>query len=299
MTTLGLDYWRKQQVKASRKLRDLIETAAPVVAPGAYDGLSARLVQQAGFPAVYITGGGMARSLGMPDLGLMSLTDIVSRLETIVDAVDIPVIGDADTGHGNALNAQHTMRAFERAGIAGCHLEDQSFPKRCGHYDDKSIVSQAEMAQKIRAMKDACQDPDFVLIARTDALAVEGYDKAIERGHAYMEAGADMIFIEAPTSVEEIEKIAKDLPYPKLINMFHGGKTPLVAANRLGELGYSLVIIPSDTQRAAIKAMQDTLAAIARDGHSGGLEDRMVSFNEREQIIGTPDYLELDKRYSA
>src|SRR3546814_830722 len=190
-------------------------------------------------------------------LGLMSLTEIVGRLESIVDAVDIPVIGDADTGHGNALNAQHAMRAFERAGIAGCHLEDKVFPKRCGHYDDKAIVSQAEMAQKIRAVKDASHDPDFVLIARTDALAVEGYDKAIERGHAYMEAGADMIFIEAPTSVEQIERIAKDLPYPKLNNMFHGGKTQLVGSDRLGELGYSLVIIHSDPQRAAHKAMQE------------------------------------------
>src|SRR3546814_140513 len=142
----------------------------------------------------------MARSMGIPDLGLMSLTEIVGRLESIVDAVDIPVIGDADTGHGNALNAQHAMRAFERAGIAGCHLEDQVFPKRCGHYDDKAIVSQAEMAQKIRAVKDASHDPDFVLIARTDALAVEGYDKAIARGHAYIEAGADMIRSEEHTS---------------------------------------------------------------------------------------------------
>jgi 2-methylisocitrate lyase-like PEP mutase family enzyme len=286
-------------VKASRKLRDLIATAAPVVAPGAYDGLSARLVEQAGFPAVYVTGGGMARSMGMPDLGLMSLTDIVGRLESIVDAVDIPVVGDADTGHGNALNAQHTMRAFERAGLAGCHLEDQTFPKRCGHYDDKSIVAQTEMAQKIRAMKDASHDPDFVLIARTDALAVEGYEKAIERGHAYMEAGADMIFIEAPTTVEQIERIAKDLPYPKLINMFAGGKTPLIAADRLGELGYSLVIIPSDTQRAAIRAMQETLMAITRDGHSGALQDRMVTFAQREEIIGTAAYLERDKRCSV
>lgn len=286
-------------MKASRKLRDLIATAAPVVAPGAYDGLSARLVEQAGFPAVYVTGGGMARSMGMPDLGLMSLTEIVGRLESIVDAVDIPVVGDADTGHGNALNAQHTMRAFERAGLAGCHLEDQTFPKRCGHYDDKGIVSQAEMVQKIRAMKDASHDPDFVLIARTDALAVEGYEKAIERGHTYMEAGADMIFIEAPTTVEQIERIAKDLPYPKLINMFAGGKTPLIAADRLGGLGYSLVIIPSDTQRAAIRAMQETLTAIARDGHSDALQDRMVTFAQREEIIGTAAYLERDKHYSA
>lgn len=286
-------------MKASSRLRQLMQTAAPVVAPGAYDGISAKLVEQAGFPAVYATGGGMARSTGVPDLGLMSLAEIISRLETMVDAVSIPLIGDADTGHGNALNAQHAVRAFQRAGVAGFHLEDQMFPKRCGHYDDKSIVPSSEMVQKIKAVKDASEDPDFVLIARTDGLAVEGYDKTIERGHAYAEAGADVIFVEAPTSVEQIEQIAKDLPYPKLINMFHGGKTPLVAADRLGELGYSLVIIPSDTQRAAIKAMQDTLAAIAQDGHSGGMEDRMVTFKQREEIIGTADYLARDKKYAA
>lgn len=286
-------------MKASSRLRQLMQTAAPVVAPGAYDGISAKLVEQAGFPAVYATGGGMARSTGVPDLGLMSLAEIISRLETMVDAVSIPLIGDADTGHGNALNAQHAVRAFQRAGVAGFHLEDQMFPKRCGHYDDKSIVPSSEMVQKIKAVKDASEDPDFVLIARTDGLAVEGYDRTIERGHAYAEAGADVIFVEAPTSVEQIEQIAKDLPYPKLINMFHGGKTPLVSADRLGELGYSLVIIPSDTQRAAIKAMQDTLAAIAQDGHSGAMEDRMVTFKQREEIIGTADYLARDKKYAA
>lgn len=286
-------------MKASSKLRELMKTAAPVIAPGAYDGISARLVEQAGFPAVYATGGGMARSTGIPDLGLMSLSDIISRLETMVDAVSIPLIGDADTGHGNALNAQHAVRAFQRVGVAGVHLEDQVFPKRCGHYDDKSIVSTHEMVQKIKAVKDASEDPDFVLIARTDGLAVEGYDKTIERGNAYMEAGADVIFVEAPTSVEQIERIAKDLPYPKLINMFHGGKTPLVATDRLGELGYDLVIIPSDTQRAAIKAMQETLAAIAKDGHSGAMQDHMVTFKQREEIIGTAAYLERDKKYAA
>lgn len=286
-------------MKASTKLRELMKSSAPVVAPGAYDGISAKLVEMAGFPAVYSTGGGIARSLGIPDLGLMSHSDIVERLEFMVDAIGIPLIGDADTGHGNALNAQHTVRAFVRAGVAGFHLEDQKFPKRCGHYDDKSIVSSKEMEQKIKAVKDACPDPDFVLIARTDALAVEGYEKTIERGHAYMEAGADVIFVEAPTSIEQIEQIAKDLPYPKLINMFHSGKTPLMPTDRLGELGYDLVIIPSDTQRAAIKAMQDTLAAIKADGHSGAMQDRMVSFKDREVIIGTAEYLERDKLYAS
>ncbi len=283
----------------ARRLRELMQNESPVVAPGAFDGLSARLVEQAGFPAVYATGGGIARSNGIPDLGLMSLDEIVKRLESMVEVVDIPLIGDADTGHGNALNAQKTARAFERIGVAGFHLEDQVFPKKCGHYEDKSIVPQKEMTQKLRAVKDAFHDPDTVLIARTDGLAVEGYGPTIERAHAYMEAGADAIFVEAPTSEEQIEQIARDLPQPKLINMFHGGKTPLMPVDRLGELGYSLVIIPSDTQRAAIKGMQDTLAAIRRDGHSASMQDRMVTFKGREEVIRTADYLALDEKYGA
>ncbi|MEX0387048.1 isocitrate lyase/PEP mutase family protein [Spiribacter onubensis] len=283
----------------ARRLRELMQNEPPVVAPGAFDGLSARLVEQAGFPAVYATGGGIARSNGIPDLGLMSLDEIVKRLESMVEVVDIPLIGDADTGHGNALNAQKTARAFERAGVAGFHLEDQVFPKKCGHYEDKSIVPQKEMTQKLRAVKDAFHDSDTVLIARTDGLAVEGYGPTIERAHAYMEAGADAIFVEAPTSEEQIEQIARDLPQPKLINMFHGGKTPLMPVDRLGELGYSLVIIPSDTQRAAIKGMQDTLAAIRRDGHSASMQDRMVTFKGREEVIRTAEYLALDDKYGA
>ncbi|RAI02086.1 isocitrate lyase [Acuticoccus sediminis] len=282
----------------STKLRQLMTESAPVVAPGAYDGLSARLVERAGFPAVYASGGAISRSTGLPDLGLISMNEIVARLQQMVDAISVPLIADADTGYGNALNVQHAVRAFQRAGVAGIHLEDQTFPKRCGHYDDKSIVSTREMAQKLKAVKDASGD-DFVLIARTDALAVEGYERTIERSHAYMEAGADVIFVEAPTSVEQIESIAKDLPYPKLINMFASGKTPLMPAERLGELGYAIVIIPSDTQRAAIGAMMRTLDAIKRDGDSGALQNEMASFRDREVIIGTDDYMALDKQYAA
>ncbi|WP_226575748.1 isocitrate lyase/PEP mutase family protein [Acuticoccus sediminis] len=282
----------------STKLRQLMTESAPVVAPGAYDGLSARLVERAGFPAVYASGGAISRSTGLPDLGLISMNEIVARLQQMVDAISVPLIADADTGYGNALNVQHAVRAFQRAGVAGIHLEDQTFPKRCGHYDDKSIVSTREMAQKLKAVKDASGD-DFVLIARTDALAVEGYERTIERSHAYMEAGADVIFVEAPTSVEQIESIAKDLPYPKLINMFASGKTPLMPAERLGELGYAIVIIPSDTQRAAIGAMMRTLDAIKRDGDSGALQNEMASFRDREVIIGTDAYMALDKQYAA
>jgi 2-methylisocitrate lyase-like PEP mutase family enzyme len=286
-------------MKSSTRLRQLMAGGGPVVAPGGYDGLSAKMIERAGFPAVYASGGAIARSTGIPDLGLMSMAEITDRLATMVDAVGIPIIADADTGYGNALNAQHMVRAFERAGVAGFHLEDQQFPKRCGHYDDKSIVPVREMTQKIRAVKDAATDPDLVLIARTDGLAVEGFEATIDRSHAYMEAGADVIFVEAPTSVEQIEKIAELLPYPKLVNMFAGGKTPLIPTDRLGELGYSLVIIPSDLQRAAIFAMEQTLAAIRRDGSSAAFQNSMVTFGDREEIIGTKKWLARDKAYAV
>jgi 2-methylisocitrate lyase-like PEP mutase family enzyme len=216
-----------------------------------------------------------------------------------VDVVDAPIVADADTGYGNALNAQAAARAFERAGVAAFHLEDQTFPKKCGHYDDKSLVPVAEMVQKLKAVRDALFDPDFVVIARTDAIAVEGFNAAIDRAGAYREAGADMLFVEAPTSEDEIARIAKLVSGWKLINMFEGGKTPLLPAPRLEQLGYHLVIIPSDTQRAAIKATQRVLAAIARDGSSGSMRGDMVSFKEREALIDTDGYLERDKRYAS
>jgi 2-methylisocitrate lyase-like PEP mutase family enzyme len=286
-------------MRASNQLRELLRAGDVVVAPGVWDGLSARLVARAGFPAAYATGGGIARSMGYPDLGLLSLSEIASRLANIVEHAGVPVIADADTGYGNALNAQRAVREFERAGVAALHLEDQTFPKRCGHYDDKSVVPAAEMAQKLRAARDALTDSDIVLIARTDALAVEGLDAAVERAQAYAAAGADVIFIEAPVSVEQIEAIAQRVPQPKLINMFQGGKTPLVPVARLKALGYQIVIIPSDLQRAAIRAMDDVLAAIARDGSSAALAERMASFNEREAVVDTAAYLARDAKYAG
>ena len=286
-------------MRATSKLRSLLAAGRTVVAPGAFDGLSARLVEQAGFPAVYASGGAIARSCGIPDLGLLSPDEIVARIASMVDVVTIPVIADADTGYGNALNAQRAARAFERAGVAAFHLEDQAFPKKCGHYDDKALVSADEMGQKLRAVRDALQDPDFVVIARTDAIAVEGFTAALERAAAYIEAGADMIFVEAPRSENEIAEIARCLPGWKLINMFQGGKSPLMPVARLEELGYHLVIIPSDTQRVAIKAMQRVLAEIARDGSSAALNAEMATFQEREGVVDTMGFLDLDKRYAS
>jgi 2-methylisocitrate lyase-like PEP mutase family enzyme len=211
----------------------------------------------------------------------------------------VPVIADADTGYGNALTAQRAARAFERAGVAAFHLEDQVFPKKCGHYDDKALVPTAEMVQRLHAVRDALHDPDFTVIGRTDSIAVEGFEAALDRAAAYIEAGADMIFVEAPTTEVEIAEIARRLPGYKLINIFHGGKTPLLPAARLQQLGYHVVIIPSDTQRAAIRAMQRVLAVIARDGSAAAVIEDLASFAEREAVVDTAGYLARDKRYGA
>jgi 2-methylisocitrate lyase-like PEP mutase family enzyme len=286
-------------VRATTRLKNMLSENHIVVAPGAYDGLSARLVEQAGFPAVYASGGAIARSTGVPDMGLISPDEIIVRLSEMVEAVNVPLIADADTGYGNALSAQRAARAFERAGVAAFHLEDQTFPKKCGHYDDKGLVPTTEMVQKLHAVRDALTDPDFIVIARTDAIAVEGYEAALARAAAYLEAGADMVFVEAPTTEHQIADIAKRLAGYKLINMFHGGKTPLLEVSKLQQFGYHVVIIPSDTQRAAIKAMQRVLAAIARDGSAAAMIDDMASFKEREAIIGTENFIARDKKYSS
>jgi 2-methylisocitrate lyase-like PEP mutase family enzyme len=286
-------------MRATTRLRELLARDAILVAPGAYDALSARLIARAGFEAVYATGGGIARSAGYPDLGLLGMSEVADRMAAIAEHAGRPVIADADTGYGNALNVQRVVRAFERAGVAALHLEDQQFPKRCGHYDDKRVIPAAEMAQKLRAARDAATDPDLVLIARTDALTLEGLDGAIARAGIYAEAGADVIFVEAPTTERDIEAIARRVAQPKLINMFEGGKTPLVPLARLQALGYRIVIIPSDLQRAAIRAMEDALRAIARDGNSAALASRMASFAEREAIVDTDDYLERGRRYDG
>ncbi|WP_455913130.1 isocitrate lyase/PEP mutase family protein [Pseudomonas syringae] len=282
-------------MKKTTRLRVLLSRGDSVIAPGAYDGLSARLVEIAGFEAVYASGGAIARSTALPDIGLLSFSEVLERIEKIVDACDLPVIADADTGFGGAANVQRTVRAFEKAGVAGLHIEDQSFPKRCGHLDDKALIDVAEMCSKIRIARQALRDPDLVIIARTDAIAVEGFEAALNRAQRYVEAGADMIFVEAPQTTEQIREIAMRVPGHKLMNMFYGGKTPLMPIEELTSLGYQLVIIPSDLQRASIHAMQRTLAEIKRTGDSGALAKHLTTFKEREDIVQTNRYLSLDK----
>jgi 2-methylisocitrate lyase-like PEP mutase family enzyme len=284
---------------AASKLRGLLASSDLLVAPGVFDGLSARLVELAGFSVVYGSGGAVSRAVGLPDIGLLSLTEVTERMSRIVDATDLPVIADADTGFGNEINVRRTAQEFTRIGVAAFHLEDQTFPKRCGHLNDKTVIPTDEMAQKIKVAKDVVGDTGPLVIARTDAIACEGFDAALERAHAYDEAGADVIFVEAPESEGQIEAVGAISAKPKLINMFSGGKTPVVPTDRLRSYGYQIVIIPSDLQRAAIRAMQTTLAAILRDGNSDAVEDRLVSFSERERIARTEEFLALGELHAS
>jgi 2-methylisocitrate lyase-like PEP mutase family enzyme len=271
-------------------LRKLISQKQTIIAPGAFDGLSARLVEQSGFSAIYASGGAIARSCGFPDIGLICFSEVLQRLQHMREVTTIPIIADADTGFGNEVNVRRTIKEYKRIGIEACHIEDQVFPKRCGHLDGKLLIPTEEMALKVKAAKETAGD-EFLIIARTDAIAVEGFDQAIERANAYADAGADIIFVEAPTTEVQIEEIASKVKAPKLINMFHGGKTPVIPVDKLKQLGYQIVIIPSDLQRAAIKSMQHTLNAIKQDGDSSSISDQLATFNERENIIDTKSYL--------
>jgi 2,3-dimethylmalate lyase len=283
------------------QLRELIGGPSPVLAPGCYDALSARLVEEAGFAAVYMTGfGSSAGYLGRPDVGLMTMTEMVDNARRIVDAVDIPVIADADTGYGNPINVIRTVQAYERAGVAAIHMEDQVAPKKCGHMEGKQVISPAEMAAKIRAAADARSSPDFLLIARTDARAVEGLDAAIERARLYREAGADILFVEAPQSEAEIRALAAAFPkVPLLFNYAEGGKTPAVAHSLLAELGFAIIIFPISTMLAATKAMRGVLKKIKDDGSPIGFLSDLPRFGDFVDFIGLPEILELEQRYEV
>ena len=283
----------------ARQFRRLIESDRAILAPGVFDATSARLVERAGFECVHASGGAIARSMGFPDLGLIGLGEMIGRIASIIEACAIPVVADADTGYGNALNVQRTVREFERAGVAGLHIEDQHFPKRCGYYGELGVVPADEMVGKIRAALDARQDDDVFVIARTDALTVEGFDAAVARAQRYAEAGADMVFVEALECEAQIEALARAVPQPKMYNMFCAGQPPLVPVERLAALGYRFVVFPSDVQRAAIHAMTEVLAAIRRDGHSAAMQNRLASGTERDGLVDLDAYLDLSRRYSG
>jgi 2-methylisocitrate lyase-like PEP mutase family enzyme len=244
------------------KLRAALREPGMVVAPGAYDGLTAMLVAQAGFPAVYMTGAGTSVSHGYPDFGLLTETEMVANAARMVRAVDVPVIADADTGYGNELNVVRTVQDYERAGVAGIHIEDQVSPKRCGHLDNKEIVPREDWLAKIRAAAATRRDPDFLIIARTDSRAVIGFEEAISRGNAALEAGADMAFVEAPESLQEIEAVPKLVRGPCLLNVVWGGKTPSIDLRQAAAIGFKLAIVPGLLLKAAIGACDDALAEL-------------------------------------
>jgi 2-methylisocitrate lyase-like PEP mutase family enzyme len=284
---------------AAARLRQLLARPRLLVAPGAWDALSARVVEAAGFEAVYVSGAAVSAGVAaLPDLGLLTMTEMVGQVRRVAEAVELPVLADADTGYGNALDVQRTVREYEAAGAAGLHLEDQEFPKRCGHLEGKRVVPVATMVARVRAAVDARRDPDFVIVARTDARAVEGLPAALDRARAYGEAGADVLFVEAPEGEAEVEAVPRALPgVPLLLNLGGGGRTPMLPAARLEALGYRIAIYPGDLQKAALHAMRLVAAALAREGTTAGVADRMVSFEARFELLGLAALRALEARY--
>ena len=290
-----------QRVNGPAQLRALLAGPEIILAPGAYDALSARLIEAAGFPVVYMTGFGTSASmLGRPDVGLLTMPEMVDNARRIVEAVGVPVIADADTGYGNPVNVIRTVQAYERAGVAAIHIEDQVAPKKCGHMEGKQVIPAEEMVEKVRAAVAARRSPDFTLIARTDARAVEGLESALDRARRYYEAGADVLFVEAPQSEEEIEAVAQALSdVPLLFNWAEGGKTPPVDVQRLQAWGFRIAIFPISALFVATRAIREALAQIKEAGTPIPIMERLTRFNEFTDFIGLPEIRELEGRFKA
>lgn len=284
----------------SAALRALVERGRLVVMPGAYDALTARLAERAGFEAVYLSGAGVSYTyLAQPDLGLVTLDEMLRRAEAITSVVSVPVLADGDTGFGNAINVRRTVRAYERAGLAGIQLEDQTSPKRCGHLDGKEVVSAEEMAGKIRAAVEARASADFVIVARTDALATDGLEEALRRLQLYADAGADVLFADGIASLDHLAAIPRALRLPAMANMVEGGKTPLVSAAELEKMGYRLVIYPNSLVRLFALQGAKLLTALRATGTTNGLRHDMLDFSELNDLLGTAAILEAGRRYQG
>lgn len=283
----------------SRLLREMLEKEEALLVPGCYDALSAKILKQAGFPVIYMSGSGVTASVtGKPDVGLLTMTEMVNQARNIVNATDLPLICDADTGYGNAINLIRTVKEYERAGVAGIHIEDQVTPKCCGHFEGKAVISAEEMVKKIEAAIYAREDQDFLIIARTDARAVFGLEEVLRRGRLYADAGADVLFVEAPQSAGELETITcafNDIPL--LINMVEGGKTPVFSFDYLKGLGFKIVLYPTSGVRIVMKVLQEFAAYLKQKGDTKGLEDRMVSFEERNRITGLDEIEQLGEKF--
>ena len=281
-------------------LRELLTRTEIVLAAGVYDGLTASLAASAGFAALYVSGASIAYTrLGRPDIGLVTQTEVADTLTLIRDRVATPLIVDADTGYGNALNVQRTVRLLERAGASAIQLEDQTFPKRCGHLRDKGVIGAGEMVGKIKAAVDARANAETLIVARTDAVAVEGFERAIERARLFAEAGADVLFVEAPRNEAQLAELARALRGgpPLMANMVEGGDTPILPKDKLQALGFSLVIFPGGVVRAIAHAARSFYETLARDGTTDAFRDRMFDFDSLNAVIGTPDLLALGRRY--
>ncbi len=286
-------------MKKSTALRNLLRQEELLVAPGASSALLGKLVELAGFKAVYATGAGIANmQFGVPDIGLATMTEILETAKRINDATTLPVVADIDNGYGNALNVYRTVKEFSAAGIAALQLEDQQLPKRCGHFNGKSVISKEEMVNKIKAAKDALQDPDVMLIARTDAIAVNGLEDALDRGYAYVEAGADILFIEAPTSIEQMKAITSSVNVYHIANMVEGGKTPILSNQELKDIGFKMVIYANAPLKAAVKGTKELLLHLHGNGTTAGCEHLMISMKERNDITGLAAMEELEQKYT-
>ncbi|KYH31766.1 isocitrate lyase/PEP mutase family protein [Neomoorella mulderi] len=286
--------------KMSTRLRNLLKRNEILVAPGAHDVLTARIVENEGFEAVYMTGYGTSASvLGKPDVGLLTMTEMVERARNMAEAVNIPVIADGDTGYGNAVNVVRTVREYEKAGVACIQLEDQVAPKKCGHMLGREVISTEEMVGKIKAACDARRDPDFMIMARTDARTNFGIQEALERGKAYEEAGADIIFIESVESVEEMKMVTSSFKVPVLANMLEHGRTPLLSVKELQEIGYNLVIFCVASTFVTAKAVTELMRTLKADGTTKNFLDRMIAFEEFNKLIGLPEIRKIEKKYST
>jgi len=290
----------RSSITTTGRFRQLLEDPGIIMAPGAYDCLTATIIQNAGFPAVYMTGAGVSVArIGYPDLALSTQSEMVANASDIASVINVPLIADADTGYGGILNVQRTVRQYERAGIAAIHIEDQEFPKRCGHLDNKKVIPTDDMVQKIRAAVDARQDPDFTIIVRTDALAVTGWDDSMRRCEDYIKAGADVLFVEALRTPEQAERAANSLDVPLLYNFVESGKSPLISAVDLEKLGFKIVIYPVSALLTVCKVVADVMKDLKQLGTTSHLVDNMVNIEECFNIVGMDEMLQLDASYSG
>ncbi len=271
-----------------------------LILPGVANPLAARVAQDCGFEALYVTGAGVANTeLGVPDIGILNLTDMAGAVERIAGVVDLPLVVDADTGYGNSVNCYHAVRRLEAAGAAAIQLEDQVFPKRCGHFEGKDVAPASEMVGKIRAAVDARRSQDTLIVARTDARAIEGYEAAIERAALYAEAGADVLFVEAVTTEEELRDAPTRNALPHLVNVVFGGKTPAFSAEEFDAMGYKLILYANAALQASVAGMQHVLSGLRRDGSLTGVQDRLAGFAERQRMVRTPEFDAMRQRYEG